>query len=62
MNVTMMVSWKGRDFEARVEDIEAEMPLILGRFKTIDEAVKQGKTALVKAIEERELAWLSPIR
>jgi hypothetical protein len=62
MNVTMMVSWNGRDFEARVEDIEGEMPLILGRFKTMDEAVEQGKIALKEAIEARELAWLSPIQ
>jgi hypothetical protein len=60
MNVTMMVSWNGRDFEGRVEDIEGEMPLILGRFKTMDEAIEQARIALTKAIEKREMAWLSP--
>ena len=56
MEIVMMVRWNGRDFEARVEDIEAEMPTILGRFKTMDEAVGQGRIALEKAIEEKALS------
>jgi hypothetical protein len=59
MDITMMVRWNGREFEARIEDIEAELPMIVGRFKTMDEATEQGKIALKKAIEERELAWAS---
>ena len=56
MEIVMMVRWNGRDFEARVEDIEAEMPTILRRFKTMDEAVGQGRIALEKAIEEKALS------
>jgi hypothetical protein len=56
MEIVMMVRWNGRDFEARVEDIEAEMPTILGSFKTMDEAVGQGRIALEKAIEEKALS------
>jgi hypothetical protein len=56
MDITMMVRWNGRDFEARVEDIEAEMPMILGRFKTLDEAVQLGRLALETAIEEKALS------
>ena len=51
----MMVRWNGRDFEARIEDIEVEKPMILGNSKTVDEAVKQGRIALEKAIEEKAL-------
>ena len=52
----MMVRWRGRHFEARLEDIEAETPMILGEFKTLDEAVEQGKIALEKAIDEKALS------
>lgn len=56
MEIVMMVRWRGRDFEARVEDIEKEHPMTLGSFKTLDEAVEQGRIALEKAIEEKALS------
>jgi hypothetical protein len=56
MRVVMMVSWNGGDFEARIEDVQMEHPMILGKFKTIDEAVEQGRSALKKVIEERALS------
>jgi hypothetical protein len=56
MDITMMVRWRGRDFEARLEDVEMEHPQILGRFETLDEAVEQGRIALEKAIEEKAMS------